>query len=112
MPLWHVPIYRRIELQLTIRYYGFFSAVTKKLSEQVESDDGLTVKGLIEYLARTYGYRFEKLCFIRPLYSDRDYVNICINTLDLNAAKKFPNGLDTALSGGDVVSFGVMGGAA
>lgn len=97
---------------LTIRYYGFFSTVTKKLSEQLESDDGLTVKGLIENLARTYGYRFEKLCFIRPLYSDRDYVNICINTLDLNAARKFPDGLDTALSCGDVVSFGVMGGAA
>ncbi len=97
---------------LTIRYYGFFSTVTRKLSEQVEADDGLMVKELIDILARAYGYRFEKLCFIRPLYSDRDYANICINTLDLNAARKFPDGLNTVLKAGDVISFGVMGGAA
>ena len=78
----------------------------------MEVDDELAVKDLIEVLARSYGYKFSRLCFIRPLYSDREYVNICLNFLDLNSQQKFPLGLDTRLKEGDLVSFGVMGGAA
>ncbi len=99
-------------MQITARYYGFFSKVTGKLYEPIEVDDGLAVKDLIEVLARSYGYKFSRLCFIRPLYSDREYVNICLNFLDLNSLQKFPLGLDTRLKEGDLVSFGVMGGAA
>jgi molybdopterin converting factor small subunit len=99
-------------MQITARYYGFFSTVTRKLYEPVEVDDESAVKDLIEVLARNYGYKFSRLCFIRPLYSDRDYVNICLNFLDLNSLQKFPQGLDTRLKEGDLVSFGVMGGAA
>ena len=99
-------------MQVTARYYGFFSTLTRKLYEQVEVADKTTVQGLIRDLVGLYGYKFERLCFIRPLYSDRDYANICINTLDLNNARKFPQGLDTVLQGEDTVSFGVMGGAA
>jgi len=97
---------------VTARYYGFFSKVTGKISEVLDVADDSTVKNLVNDLAEGYGYRFEQLCFIRPLYSDRDYANLCLNTLDLNIAKKFPEGLDTRLREGDVVSFGVMGGAA
>jgi len=99
-------------MQITARYYGFFSTVTRKLYEPVEVDDESAVKALIEVLARIYGYKFSRLCFIRPLYSDRDYVNICLNFLDLNSLQKFPLGLETRLKEGDLVSFGVMGGAA
>ena len=99
-------------MQITARYYGFFSKVTGKLYEQMEIDDELAVKDLIEVLARSYGYRFSRLCFIRPLYSDREYVNICLNFLDLNSLQKFPLGQETRLKEGDLVSFGVMGGAA
>jgi molybdopterin converting factor small subunit len=99
-------------MQITARYYGFFSTVTRKLYEPVEVDDESAVKDLIEVLARSYGYKFSRLCFIRPLYSDRDYVNICLNFLDLNSLQKFPLGLETRLKEGDLVSFGVMGGAA
>lgn len=97
---------------ITARYYGFFSTVTRKLYEVLEVDDEITVKDLIEVLARIYGYKFSRLCFIRPLYSDRDYVNICLNFLDLNSLQKFPLVLETRLKEGDLVSFGVMGGAA
>jgi len=99
-------------MQVTARYYGFFSKVTGKLYEPVEVDDELAVKELIEILARSYGYKFSRLCFIRPLYSDREYLNICLNFLDLNSLQKFPQGLNTRLKEGDLVSFGVMGGAA
>lgn len=99
-------------MQITARYYGFFSTVTRKLYEPVEVDDESAVKDLIEVLARSYGYKFSRLCFIRPLYSDREYANICLNFLDLNSLQKFPLGLETRLKEGDLVSFGVMGGAA
>jgi molybdopterin converting factor small subunit len=99
-------------MQITARYYGFFSTVTRKLYEVLEVDDEIAVKDLIEVLARIYGYKFSRLCFIRPLYSNRDYVNICLNFLDLNSQQKFPLGLETRLKEGDLVSFGVMGGAA
>lgn len=99
-------------MQITARYYGFFSTVTRKLYEPVEVSEESAVKDLIEVLARIYGYKFSRLCFIRPLYSDRDYVNICLNFLDLNSLQKFPLGLETRLKEGDLVSFGVMGGAA
>ena len=99
-------------MQVTARYYGFFSRVTGKLYEALEVGDELAVKGLIEVLERSYGYKFSRLCFIRPLYSDREYLNICLNFLDLNSLQKFPQGLNTRLKEGDLVSFGVMGGAA
>jgi molybdopterin converting factor small subunit len=99
-------------MQITARYYGFFSKVTGKLYEALEVGDELAVKDLIEILARSYGYKFSRLCFIRPLYSDREYLNICLNFLDLNSRQKFSLGLETRLKEGDLVSFGVMGGAA
>lgn len=97
---------------MTARYYGFFSTVTKKLYEPLEVEDELSVKDLVNILAERYGYKFSRLCFIRPLYSDKDYVNICLNSLDLNSARKFPQCLETSLKEGDTISFGVMGGAA
>ena len=72
----------------------------------------MTVKDLMDILAKSYGYKFSRLCFIRPLYSEKDFMNICLNSLDLNSIQKFPLGLKTALNEGDTVSFGVMGGAA
>jgi molybdopterin converting factor small subunit len=99
-------------MQITARYYGFFSTLTKKLYEPVEVADGLMVTDLIEVLAKSYGYKFSRLCFIRPLYSERDYVNISLNFQGLNSAQKHPQGLETRLNEGDMVSFGVMGGAA
>jgi molybdopterin converting factor small subunit len=99
-------------MQVTARYYGFFSTVTRKLYEKIDLADGSAVKDLMDVLARNYGYKFSRLCFIRPLYSEKDFVNICLNSLDLNSIQKFPQGLETALKEGDTVSFGVMGGAA
>jgi len=99
-------------LRITARYYGFFSTVTKKLFEQLNVAENITVGDLIEMLAGLYGYKFRDLCFIRPLYSERDYINVNVNTLDLNNVKKFPAGLDTPLREGDTVSFGPVGGAA
>jgi molybdopterin converting factor small subunit len=99
-------------MQVTARYYGFFSTVTRKLYENVELGEGPTVKDLMDILAKSYGYKFSRLCFIRPLYSEKDFMNICLNSLDLNSTQKFPQGLKTALNEGDTVSFGVMGGAA
>lgn len=99
-------------MQVTVRYYGFFSTVTRKLYETLEVIEGQRVKDLIEILSGKYGYKFSQLCFIRPLYSDKEYANICLNVLDLNNIQKFPQGLETTLKEGDTVSFGVMGGAA
>jgi molybdopterin converting factor small subunit len=100
------------KMQVTVRYYGFFSTVTRKLYETLEVKEGQKVKDLIENLSGRYGYKFSQLCFIRPLYSDREYANICLNALDLNSIQKFPQGLETTVKEGDTVSFGVMGGAA
>ena len=99
-------------MQVTVRYYGFFSKVTGKLYETLEVKEGQRVKDLIEILSGRYGYKFSQLCFIRPLYSDKEYVNICLNVLDLNNIQKFPKGLEATLKEGDTVSFGVIGGAA
>jgi molybdopterin converting factor small subunit len=101
-----------MRMQVTARYYGFFSTVTRKLYEKIDLTDGSAVKDLMDILAKSYGYKFSRLCFIRPLYSEKDFVNICLNSLDLNSIQKFPQGLETALKDGDTVSFGVMGGAA
>ncbi len=99
-------------MKVNARYYGFFSTVTRKLYEELELSEGLRVTDLVEVLARSYGYKFSRLCFIRPLYSEKDFVNICLNSRDLNSIQKFPQGLETTLKEGDTVSFGVMGGAA
>jgi len=99
-------------MQVTARYYGFFSTVTRKLYERIDMADGSAVKDLMDILAKSYGYKFSRLCFIRPLYSEKDFMNVCLNSLDLNSIQKFPEGLDTALKDGDTISFGVMGGAA
>jgi molybdopterin converting factor small subunit len=101
-----------MRMQVTARYYGFFSTVTRKLYEKIDLADGSAVKDMMDVLAKSYGYKFSRLCFIRPLYSEIDFVNICLNSLDLNSTQKFPQGLETALKEGDTVSFGVMGGAA
>ena len=99
-------------MQVTVRYYGFFSTVTRKLYENLEVKEGQRVKDIVEILSGRYGYKFSQLCFIQPLYSDKEYANICLNVLDLNNIQKFPRGLETTLKEGDTVSFGVMGGAA
>ena len=99
-------------MQVTARYYGFFSTVTRKLYEELELSEGLRVTDMVEALVKSYGYKFSRLCFIRPLYSEKDFMNVCLNSLDLNSIQKFPEGLDTALKDGDTISFGVMGGAA
>jgi molybdopterin converting factor small subunit len=103
---------RAEKMQVTVRYYGFFSTVTRKLYEILEVKEGYRVKDLIDILSGRYGCKFSQLCFIKPLYSEKEYVNICINTLDLNNIHKFPLGLGTTFKEGDRVSFGVMGGAA
>lgn len=99
-------------MRIIARYYGFFSTITKKLYEPVEIADGLKIKDLVEALTKSYGYKFNRLCFIRPLYSEKDFMNISLNYQDLNNAQKYPLGLNTDLKEGDMVSFGVMGGAA
>ena len=99
-------------MQLIARYYGFFSTVTGKLTEEIKATGDITVNELVERQARLYGFKFRDFCFIRPLYSQRDYINICINTMDLNDPRKFPDGLDTSLNDGDTISFGPIGGAA
>lgn len=99
-------------MQVTARYYGFFSTVTGRLFEKISIPEKFKVRDLIEKQVRRYGFKFRNLCFIRPLYSEREYINIYINTLDLNDRGKFPSGLDTPLREGDIVSFGPIGGAA
>ncbi len=99
-------------MRITARYYAFVSSVTKKLMEDLEVPDGITVADLIRLLTERYGTKFERLCYIRPLYSERDYFNINVNTQDLNDAKKFPDGLATVLRDGDIVTFGPVSGAA
>lgn len=103
-------------MKLTMRYYGFFSTLTKKLQEQLDLEyevlNEISVRILVDKLTQTYGYKFGNLCFIRPLYSDRDYVNIYLNTQDLNNISLFPNGLNTIVKDGDIITFGAVGGAA
>ena len=99
-------------MQVIVRYYGFFSTVTRKLYETLDVTEGQRVKNIIDILSGRYGYKFSQLCFIRPLYSDKEYANICLNALDLNNSQKFPHGLETSIKEGDTISFGVMGGAA
>lgn len=99
-------------MKLTTRYYGFFSSLTKKLNEEMNINDGCTVSTLVDGLTQVYGYKFRQLCFIRPLYSEKDYINIYVNTQDLNNEKIFPDGLDTKVGEGDIVTFGAVGGAA
>jgi len=98
-------------MKVVVRYYGFFSTLTRKLSEPVEIQEDLTLNGLLDLLCQTYGYRFWKLCFVRPLYSDREYANLYLNTKDINSPRKFPQGLNTILQDGDTVSFGMISGA-
>ncbi|MGQ9558684.1 MAG: MoaD/ThiS family protein [Desulfurispora sp.] len=99
-------------MRVLLRYYGFFSTLTGRLMEEVDLPAGCTVQELLDRLQERYGYKFIRLCYIRPLYSQQDYLNINVNTLDLNQAGHFPAGLATPLAEGDVVSFGVIGGAA
>ncbi|MGB9791132.1 MAG: MoaD/ThiS family protein [Thermacetogeniaceae bacterium] len=99
-------------MRITVRYYGFVSSLTKKLLEELDVPENITIKELIEILTKRYGYKFEQICFIRPLYSERDYFNIYLNTKDLNDEKLFPDGLATKLSEGDIISFGPISGAA
>lgn len=97
---------------MTARYYGFFSTLTKKLHEEVDINNSCTVGTLIDRLTQNYGYKFRQLCYIRPLYSDKDYLNVYVNTQDINNVKIFPEGLDTEVGEGDIVTFGAVGGAA
>ena len=99
-------------MKLTARYYGFFSTITKKLHEPLEIGDSCSVNDLIEKLTGIYGFKFRKHCFIRPLYSEKDYLNVYLNTQDLNNLKNFPDGPDTVIREGDTITFGAVGGAA
>ena len=99
-------------LKFTARYYGFFSTITRKLDESLEIGDDCSVSDLIEKLTGIYGFKFRKHCFIRPLYSEKDYTNIYINTQDLNNINIFPDGLNTCIKDRDIVTFGAVGGAA
>lgn len=78
----------------------------------MEVSEGLTVGGLIDLLELKYGYKFRQSCFLKPLYSEREYLNILLNTMDLNNKKYYPHGLHTALKDGDTISFGPISGAA
>ena len=110
------PIYQfaqgRVSLKITVRYYGFVSSVTKKLSEEIQVKNNTDIKELINILTSCYGYKFKEMCFIKPLYSEQFYFNINLNTRDINDVRTYPDGLNTMLSEGDVVSFGVISGAA
>ncbi|MFZ5634053.1 MAG: MoaD/ThiS family protein [Bacillota bacterium] len=99
-------------MRITLRYYGFVSSLTKKIHEEMTVGDSITVQGLIDCLTARYGYKFKDLCFIKPLYSDRFYCNANLNNHDINDKKIYPGGLNTILKEGDVVSFGVISGAA
>lgn len=99
-------------MKITVRYYGFVSSITKKLSEEIKIGDNTDIKELINMLTSRYGYKFREMCFIKPLYSERFYANINLNTRDINEVKIYPDGLNTVLTEGDVVSFGVISGAA
>jgi molybdopterin converting factor small subunit len=101
-----------VVLKFTARYYGFFSTITRKLHEPLEISDHCSVNDLIDKLTGIYGFKFRKLCFIRPLYSEKDYINVYINTQDINNPRIFPDGLNTAIKEGDIVTFGAVGGAA
>lgn len=99
-------------MQVTVRYYGFINSLTGKLSESLAVQEGATVASLIEQLTNRYGHKFRELCFIRPLYSQCAYCNVNLNFKDINDQKVYPKGLATVLKEGDVVSFGVISGAA
>lgn len=99
-------------MRITLRYYGFVSSLTGKIHEEATFPDGCTLREAIDLLASRYGYKFRDLCFIRPLYSDRPYCNANLNSRDINDKKSYPDGLSTVLKNGDVVSFGVISGAA
>lgn len=97
---------------ITVRYYGFVSSLTGRLHEKINLPDGITVRETIEVLTSRYGYKFKELCFLKPLYSRVSYCNINLNARDLNDQRIYPAGLDTVLKDGDVLSFGVISGAA
>ncbi|MFZ5648196.1 MAG: MoaD/ThiS family protein [Bacillota bacterium] len=99
-------------MRITLRYYGFVSSLTGKIYEEAALPDGCTLQELIDRLTARYGYKFRDLCFIRPLYSERLYCNANLNSRDINDKKSYPDGLSTVLKNGDVVSFGVISGAA
>jgi molybdopterin converting factor small subunit len=58
-------------MQVTIRYYGFFSTVTRKLYETLEVKEGQRVRDLIEILSGRYGYKFSQLCSFDPVIAIR-----------------------------------------
>jgi len=86
-------------VKLRVKFLATLYELTGVLKTEVEVPDGLTIRGLIDALARKYAKLREELLDeggnLKPMY------NILVN----GRAVEWLNGLDTRLKDGDEVVF-------
>jgi len=86
-------------VKLRVKFLATLYELTGVLKTEVEVPDGLTIRGLIDALARKYAELREELLDeggnLKPMY------NILVN----GRAVEWLNGLDTRLKDGDEVVF-------
>ncbi|MEM3151387.1 MAG: ubiquitin-like small modifier protein 1 [Candidatus Bathyarchaeia archaeon] len=73
---------------MKVRYFAIFREITNKRDEELELQEGATVKDLLKILSDKYGKKFKDLVFNGEIVSDRvlmlvDGVNIySLNNLE------------------------------
>jgi molybdopterin converting factor small subunit len=87
-------------MHITVRYYGRITHVTLKHRDELEVEEGLTLRQLNDMVSKRYGKKAIEWCLPRP-----NTALISINREDINDKEIFPDWLDTEIKEGDIVAY-------
>lgn len=87
-------------MKISVRYYGRLSHIAGHFKDELNMEDGTTLRSLTDLVVKNYGQDIIKWCFPREKVAW-----ISINRQDVNDEKIFPDWIDTKLSEGDIVAY-------
>lgn len=97
-------------MKIMVRYYGYLTRETNKHYEEINVDDGTTIRTLFDKLVIQYGTRIRELCVPK---GELRQSSVTVNRQDLRDSRLFPEGMDTVVQEGDIVALiGPLSGAA
>ncbi len=64
-------------MEVTIKYFSVFRALTNRVEENIGLKAGATVNDLLEYLVKEYGRKMAEMLFIRKKL--KGYIRVTVN---------------------------------
>ena len=97
-------------IKITCKYFTTVLSSTKKDSETVEVEKGLTVDGFLKVLENKYGENFSKNVFAEGIVDGKKFrtPNIYLNKKRIQWVQDFPKGVKTVLNDGDEFWLGLI----